>query len=464
MAVDWECFYAAFREPGFIAGYEIENHLGGGAYGEVYRARKSSIGKPYAIKFLRLDGQNDQAVERELDSVRLFAAIDHPNLVTIEDMGVAMGVPFLVMGYAGDETLAKRIQRADLEEKSALRYFVQACRGVLALHDRRLAHFDLKPGNIFLKGDVARVGDYGLAKLLAEGNQTVSSSRGTPHYMAPEMLANRADHRADIYSLGVILYECLSGELPFGATDGEELFVREDDRDPEFASDFPADLRPVVARMLRLDPADRYGSVHELLDELGQPSRQGDSVRLSWRERRDHGGTGVESVATRARSQEAEEERSSEDVVSIHGLSEPQEVRTSKARSQPSVRAPADTPRPAADPAFLLRAPYGTGPTGAGTIPVPPRVEGGIAGTLAACFVLGAEILGALLSGPILLGLRGVTRAGDRFLSGAPDVPGTSAGAGAARGALRFSLFLVALTLLGGLSAFLVLFAIAVSS
>ncbi len=197
--VDWEAFYNAFRRPHFIAGYEIQNHLGGGAFGEVYKAKKTSIGKSYAIKFLRLDDETQRdAIERELEQVRHFAAIDHPNLVTIEDMGVAHDVPYLIMGYAGEDTLSRRLKSAKLERDDALLYFTQACRGVLALHDRRLVHFDLKPSNIFIKGDVARVGDYGLSKLLTDGRMTLSFGRGTPQYMAPEILRSRADHRADI--------------------------------------------------------------------------------------------------------------------------------------------------------------------------------------------------------------------------------------------------------------------------
>ena len=106
--VDWESFYNSFRRADFISGYEIQNHLGGGAFGEVYKAKKTSIGKSYAIKFLRLDDETQRdAIDRELDSVRLFASIDHPHLVTIEDMGVALGVPYLIMGYAGEDTLSR---------------------------------------------------------------------------------------------------------------------------------------------------------------------------------------------------------------------------------------------------------------------------------------------------------------------------------------------------------------------
>jgi len=529
--IDWEAFYGSFRKPDFVPGYEIQNHLGGGAFGEVYKARKTSIGKPYAIKFLKLDqGSSQEAAERELAQVRLFASIDHPNLVTIEDMGVAMGVPYLVMGYAGEDTLARRLERGELDRATALRYFVQTCRGVLALHDRRLAHFDLKPGNVFLKGDVARVGDYGLARLLTEGRQTLSFGRGTPLYMAPEMLKNRGDHRSDVYSLGVMLYESLAGRLPFDAGSDGALVVRESDDPPEFPADFPSDVRPVVERCLRLDPADRYGSVHDLLADLGQTSRQGDSVRLCF------GGLGgaaprppapapqaapvprppsttddlrvaahelargavgvargvwdgvVDRVAsgssgsgrTRARdgasppassggSDETggvEPELDGDEVVQVQSLSEPDPPPAGAAggdrRNGP--RADVVVPRasgrgPDARPSgrvgsLSLAAPYGPGERG-GTIPVPPRTEGGILGAVGAAVVLGGEILGALVTGPVVVALRATGAVVDR---GVRRVPGLL-GAG-----LRFGAFLLLLGLLGGMVAALVLLGIFLQS
>ncbi|MBM3978178.1 MAG: serine/threonine protein kinase, partial [Planctomycetes bacterium] len=252
--IDWEAFYNRFRQPDFLPGYEIGHRLGGGAFGDVYLARKRSIGKAYAVKFLKLEAGQQEAVERELEQVRIFAAIDHPNLVTIEDMGVVMGVPFLILGYAGEDTLARRLKRGELTRESSISFFVQACRGVLALHDRRLAHFDLKPSNIFLRGEVARVGDYGLARLLSDGRATLSFGRGTPQYMAPEMLRNRADHRADIYSLGVILFESMCGQLPYPSGNELGLALRETDEPPRFPADFPPPLRGVIERCLRLDP------------------------------------------------------------------------------------------------------------------------------------------------------------------------------------------------------------------
>lgn len=297
--MDWEAFYNNFRSPDFISGYEIQNRLGGGAFGDVYKARKQSIGKPYAIKFLKVEDEHQrEAVQRELEQVRHFAAIDHPNLVTIEDMGTVLGVPYLIMGYAGEDTLARRLKSGPLRPDDALLYFTQACRGVLALHDRRLVHFDLKPSNVFLKGEVARVGDYGLSKLLTDGRMTLSFGRGTPQYMAPEILRSRADHRADVYSLGVILFEALAGRLPFEPSPEGGLVLREDDAPPEFPEDFPAASRPVVERCLRLSPDDRFSEVGELLETLGQTARQGDSVRFDWSETAGRGDAAVPTAQT----------------------------------------------------------------------------------------------------------------------------------------------------------------------
>lgn len=280
--MDWEAFYNSFRKPDFIPGFEIENRLGGGAFGDVYRARKSSIGRPYAIKFLKVEDDDQRTiVERELGQVRHFAAIDHPNLVTIEDIGVAMGVPYVIMGYAGDETLARRLRAGELTVREALEVFTKTARGVHALHERNLVHFDLKPSNVFLDGDDARVGDYGLSKLLDGGRMTLSYGRGTPMYMAPEILRSRADHRADLYSLGVILFETLAGRVPFQPDEIGGLVLREDDTPPEFPAGFPDAARKACEACLRLSPDDRVGTVARVLEILGQTPHPSDTVRFS---------------------------------------------------------------------------------------------------------------------------------------------------------------------------------------
>jgi serine/threonine-protein kinase len=445
--MDWEAFYNRFRQPDFVPGYEIQNRLGGGAFGEVYKARKASIGKAYAIKFLKVEGdeQRDAAV-RELEQVRHFAAIDHPNLVTIEDLGTAMGVPYLIMGYAGEETLARLLARGRLEHETALAYFVQTCRAVLALHDRRLVHFDLKPSNVFIKGDVARVGDYGLSKMMTDGRMTLSFGRGTPQYMAPEMLKNRADHRADVYSLGVMLFECVAGRAPFESVVPGALPQRESDLPPEFPSDFPAELRPVVERCLRLDPADRYASVAELLAELGQAARPGDSIRGpvtaapgDARVRRSAEGD-APLQASGARVTAAELTRGAVEVargvwdslkgppVGVPPERAPRErtpgrgapavaraeplrpaARAVEERSDPALRAlavPARSVRSAVPEERALAA------APAGTIPVPPAVGGGLVGGLGSALALAFEVLVTLVRGAAGRVAGGWSRAG----------------------------------------------------
>ena len=264
--IDWEAFYANYRKPDYVPGYEIAQKLGAGAFGIVFKARKHSIGKDYAIKFLKVDDAAVRdAVLHELDTVRLFAQIDHPNLVSIEDMGHVSGIPFIVMGYAGEETLGRRLQTGKLPRDEALRIFMQVSRGVHALHERMLVHFDLKPANIYLKGDAARVGDYGLSKLVTASRRSLSFGRGTTYYMAPEVLHRKGDHRSDIYSLGVLLYECLVGHVPFQGDTEWEILKKHETEVPSYPADLVPSDRAVLEACLAKDPDDRVQSVAEIL-------------------------------------------------------------------------------------------------------------------------------------------------------------------------------------------------------
>jgi tRNA A-37 threonylcarbamoyl transferase component Bud32 len=401
--IDWERFYARFREPGFVPGFEIENRLGGGAFGEVYRARKVSIDKPYAIKFLKVDGEVERhVIEREIGQARLFAALDHPNLVTVEDVGTAEGVPYLVMGYAGEDTLARRLKRGPLEVPAAIALFTQICRGVLALHDRNLVHFDLKPANVFIKGDQVRVGDYGLAKLVADGRQTLSFGRGTPLYVAPEVLSGRADQRADIYSLGVILFECLAGKPPFSPDSGLGAILRRDEAPIRFPAEFPAALAAVVERCLAREPAQRYASVAELLEDLGQAARRGDSIR--WPAAAP-GGAAAASAAPPQATAPA-------DVVEWETLgSDPAPAPTPLQGGGPELRAApwsdrelssTELPASGIDPLDAgLPAPAAAASAPLAWVPVPPRVEGGALGTLRALLRVGLDLFGVVVGNPV---------------------------------------------------------------
>ncbi|MBX3462135.1 MAG: serine/threonine protein kinase, partial [Planctomycetes bacterium] len=274
-APDWEAFYRDYRKPGYVAGFEITTKLGAGMSGLVFRARRQSIGKDYAIKFLRVDdAEVRRAVLAELEQVEHFAQVDHPNLVSIDDRGEIDGIPYLVMAFAGTETLRDRMPAGgtppDPEAKAELlRWFLQVCRGLAALHDHSLVHFDVKPANVFLKGGVARLGDYGLSKLVTHSRGSLSMGRGTPYYMAPELLQRRGDHRSDVYSLGVVLYELLCGQVPFRGDSEWEVLRQHETAVPALPAHLTADERAVLQRCLAKDPAARFASVHDLIAAFG---------------------------------------------------------------------------------------------------------------------------------------------------------------------------------------------------
>lgn len=276
---DWEAFYAGYKKPDYIPGLDLKEKLGAGMFGMVFRATRRSVGRDYAVKFLKIDDSEvRRAVLSELDSVRWFAQVDHPNLVAIEDMGTVDGIPYIVMGFGGSETLKDRLDalveagaETQGQREELVRLVLQAARGLSALHDRSLVHFDLKPANVFVKGGVARLGDYGLSRLMAGSRNTLSMGRGTPYYMAPEVMQQRGDVRSDVYSLGVMLYEVVIGELPFSGSSEWEVLRKHEVEPPEFPHDLPPAYRSVLARCLAKKPDDRFQTVAEMLQALGVP-------------------------------------------------------------------------------------------------------------------------------------------------------------------------------------------------
>jgi tRNA A-37 threonylcarbamoyl transferase component Bud32 len=271
-SIDWESFYRSYRKPDYVPGYEIVNKLGSGAFGVVFKARKRSIGKLFAIKFLKLDDlATREVVLKELEGVRYFAQIDHPNLVSVEDRGLVDGIPYIVMGYAGEETLKTLLARGPLDPEEALRIFSQVGRGVHALHERSLIHFDIKPANVFLRGGIARIGDYGLSRLLTESRNTLSFGRGTPYYMAPELARLKGDHRSDIYSLGVLLFECLTHRVPFTGSNEFEVLRKHEEQPLEVPLGLEPRFGAILRKALAKRPEERYASIPDLLAELGVP-------------------------------------------------------------------------------------------------------------------------------------------------------------------------------------------------
>jgi tRNA A-37 threonylcarbamoyl transferase component Bud32 len=253
--------------------YEIGDLIGAGGMGEVYRARDPALGRDVAVKVLpeRMvdDGDRQRRFERE---ARAAAELEHPNILTVFDVGVDGGVPFIVSELLHGKMLADALRRGPLPRARAIDIGIQIARGVAAAHDKAIVHRDLKPSNVFLCRDGrVKILDFGLAAHVSAetpaGDDTTMTETGavlgTPAYMSPEQVrGQRVDARADLFALGAILYEMLSGRRPFAGHSSVELGHAILTRDPEPLDD-PA-LDSVVRMCLAKEPAARLRSAEDL--------------------------------------------------------------------------------------------------------------------------------------------------------------------------------------------------------
>jgi tetratricopeptide (TPR) repeat protein/predicted Ser/Thr protein kinase len=252
--------------PSRFGRYEIVRELGLGGGGRVYLAKDPELGRPVAVKIL------DRGIAADLERFRremaILAALRHPNIVTIHDAGTEGGRPYYAMEYAEGRSLAEA--KPPLPEAVAiLEAVARACH---AAHEKGIVHRDLKPANILL-AERPLVADFGIAKMgdaeLTETGQTL----GTPHYMSPEQAEGRdVDPRSDVYSLGVILYELMTGKRPFtgsGAFDIARKVMRDEPPAPRSLDPrLPRDLEIVTLRAMAKNPADRYPTAQALAEDL----------------------------------------------------------------------------------------------------------------------------------------------------------------------------------------------------
>ncbi len=256
--------------------YRIREEIGHGGMGIVYRAEDIRLGRPVALKFLPPEWTRDRhARERFLQEARAAAALSHPNICTVYEVDDSGDQPFIAMEYVEGETLRDKTRRGPLPLAEALNAALQAAEGLEAAHRQGVIHRDIKSSNIMVtdKGQ-AKVMDFGLAKLRGEPSLTGEGSAvGTLAYMSPEQArGGKVDHRTDIWSLGVVLYEMLSGELPFcGERDAALLYavVHEEPRSlKDRKPPVPPDVLRVVERALAKDPGSRYPSAAEMKREI----------------------------------------------------------------------------------------------------------------------------------------------------------------------------------------------------
>src|SRR5437879_2142674 len=247
--------------------YRIVALAGRGGMGEVYRAEDLTLSQVVAIKFLpEALTQDVSALARFHSEVRIARQIAHPNVCRVFDIGDTEGTPFLTMEYVDGEDLASSIRRfGKVSPDKAVEIARQICAGLAAAHDRGVIHRDLKPANIMLDGaGKVRITDFGLAGIAAT-LQGTEIRAGTPAYMAPEQLAGReVTTRSDIYSLGLVLYEILTGQRAFEASTLRELVRLRESGTITHPSTLVRDLDPlierVILRCLESDPDKRPAS------------------------------------------------------------------------------------------------------------------------------------------------------------------------------------------------------------
>jgi tetratricopeptide (TPR) repeat protein/class 3 adenylate cyclase len=272
-----------------VGRYRILEPLGSGAMGVVYKGLDERLGRHVALKFLpRHLGERPEGKRRFLLEARAAAALDHPNICTIHEIGeTADGQLFIAMALYNGETLQARLERGPLPYEDAIAVAVQIARGLQQAHEHGIVHRDVKPSNVMLLADgTVRVLDFGVAKVedatITEGDMVP----GTIAYMSPEhALGRRGDHRADVWSLGVVLYEMLTGARPFRGSSRQALVDAILSRDPEpvgaWRADLPEAIDRVVRRALAKRADDRYASMSSMATDLAAP-RSAEHSAGSW--------------------------------------------------------------------------------------------------------------------------------------------------------------------------------------
>jgi serine/threonine-protein kinase len=269
-----------------VPGYEVLDVLGRGGMGVVYRARHLALKRVVALKMIR-GGADPGERARFRTEAEAVARLQHPNIVQVFDVGEYDGLPYLALEYVEGGPLDRRLAGKPQPPREAARLVETLAGAVHLAHSRNVVHRDLKPANVLLAADgTPKVTDFGLAKHLdADAGQTQAGHiMGTPSYMAPEQAGGNSKEvgpAADVYALGAILYECLTGRPPFkGATVAETLEqvrTREPVSPRQLSPKVPRDLETLCLKCLRKEPERRYSSARELADDLGR-FRRGEPV------------------------------------------------------------------------------------------------------------------------------------------------------------------------------------------
>jgi serine/threonine-protein kinase len=288
--------------------YTVERELGGGGMSRVFVANDRTLGRLVAVKLLPPATAATMSLDRFKREIMLSAALQHPNIVPVLSTGELDGLPYFIMPFISGESLRARINRGPLSVRETVTVMKDVARALAYAHGRGIVHRDIKPDNILLSSGAAVVTDFGVAKALAasrdksapkaSGTMTgVGVSLGTPQYMAPEQAAAdpNTDHRADIYALGIVAYEMLTGAPPFHGRTPQALLAAQLTEEPapitQRRYDVPPALSQLIMRCLEKAPAARPKSANDVVRALDDPETVSGSFA-----------SGVTTAATRRRA------------------------------------------------------------------------------------------------------------------------------------------------------------------
>jgi serine/threonine protein kinase len=290
------------RAVQMLGAYQIISQIGRGGMATVYKAYHASMDRYVAIKILPHEFMHDETfLGRFQQEVRLIAKLEHPRILPVYDYGESEGTPYLVMRYLDAGTLKERMAASPLSLDEVDHFFTQLAEGLAYAHKRGVIHRDIKPSNALVDehGDIFLT-DFGVAKLV-EGSKeftTTGAMTGAPAYMSPEQAqGQKMDQRTDIYSLGIVLYEMLTHQLPFNAETPMAVILKKLQQPMPPPSQFRADIHPaieaVLLKALAIEPGDRFASIQDFLSAWKQALVENKKLEA---ERTAYMGGGVEAA------------------------------------------------------------------------------------------------------------------------------------------------------------------------
>lgn len=290
-----------FGDNQIVGHYKIRGKIGFGGMGKVFLAQDVNLKRLVALKVLNADfSQKKENIRRFKHEARAASTLNHPNILTIYEIGEFEGVSFIASEYIKGETLRERLKREALPLTETLKIVLQIAAALNAAHNDGIIHRDIKPENIMLRGDgIVKVVDFGLAKLLETGEAdsgTITAFQthpgvilGTPVYMSPEQIeGGRVDNRADLFSFGSLVHECLTGKPPFQGSTITETVSKIVSVDPPPPSEINPGVLPeldeIVRKLLKKKPEERYQSAGDVISDLEDVSSKAQSAeRLATR-------------------------------------------------------------------------------------------------------------------------------------------------------------------------------------